>query len=160
VTAAPHELRREALTMALYVAICLLAVLATVTEDADHGHVRAFALVWGTTIGLALAHWFAFTLAARLVAAAGVERDDVELAAAQLAGAAAVAVMVSVPVAVAPVTSEFDIARLVLAALIAGAGVALGRLGGSGWARSVLVGVVVLVVAATIAVVKNTLAGH
>ena len=54
--------------MALYVAICLLGVLTAVAERADAGHVSVFTLVWGTTVGLALAHWFAFRLSARLVA--------------------------------------------------------------------------------------------
>jgi hypothetical protein len=54
------ELRKEASVMALHVAVCLLAALTASGEDADHGHVRAFGLVWGTTIGLAVAHAFAF----------------------------------------------------------------------------------------------------
>ena len=61
------ELRKEAFTMALYVAICLLAALAAVSESTAEDHV--FEIVWGTTIGLALAHWLAFSVSARLVAA-------------------------------------------------------------------------------------------
>jgi hypothetical protein len=53
---------QEAATMALYVSICLLAALAAVRERADAGHVDVLRLVWGTTLGLALAHWFAFRL--------------------------------------------------------------------------------------------------
>jgi hypothetical protein len=60
------ELRREAYTMALYVAICLLAALAAVSEPALDEGAHTFELVWGTTVGLALAHWFAFRMSARL----------------------------------------------------------------------------------------------
>jgi hypothetical protein len=72
--AAPHgtverarddHVRKEGFTTALYVSVCLLAALAPV-ED---GHrARLLSLIWGTTIGLAAAHWFAFRLSARYVA--------------------------------------------------------------------------------------------
>src|SRR3954449_3567473 len=61
-----EHLRHEALTMALYVSICLLAALASLKDTAlTHGLV--FELVWGTTLGLAAAHLFAFLLAGRLI---------------------------------------------------------------------------------------------
>ena len=59
------ELRKEAYTMALYVAICLLATFAALPETDAHAH--AIAIVWGITIGLAVAHWFAFRVSARMV---------------------------------------------------------------------------------------------
>lgn len=59
-----HETRthlvREALTMALYLSIVLGAVLAG-GEDNHSNHVR---LLWGTGVGLGVAHTFAFRLAA------------------------------------------------------------------------------------------------
>ena len=53
------ERRREAYTMALNVAICLLAALAAVSEPAPDEDARTFELVWGTTVGLALAGFIA-----------------------------------------------------------------------------------------------------
>lgn len=50
------ELRKEACTMALYVAICLLAALSAVSEHGDTDELDAFKIVWGTTVGLAVAH--------------------------------------------------------------------------------------------------------
>ena len=94
------EARREAYTTALYVAICLLAVLTAVADRPESGHLSVFELVWGTTIGLTLAHWFAFRLSARLVGAGAFGRHDAEAAAAQLGGALAVAVLATVPVVV------------------------------------------------------------
>ena len=77
--------------MALYVAICLLASLIVIPESGvEHTHVMG--LIWGITLGLALAHWFAFRLSARMVGAGTVRSSDVELAGAQLLGAAGVAV--------------------------------------------------------------------
>jgi hypothetical protein len=57
------ELRKEAYTLALYVAICLLAAFAALPETGAHAHV--IGLIWGVTVGLALAHWFAFGVSAR-----------------------------------------------------------------------------------------------
>lgn len=62
-----RELRKEPFTMALYVAVCLLAALTALSEHADRELVEVLGIVWGSTIGLALAHWFAFRMSARLV---------------------------------------------------------------------------------------------
>ena len=99
------ELRKEAYTMALYVAICLLAALIALPETpAARGHIVG--IIWGVTIGLAAAHWFAFRVSARLVGAGSISQRDLELAAAQLAGAAAVALLVSIPVVILPASIE------------------------------------------------------
>jgi len=55
----PDHLRKEGWTMALYVAICLIAALSALANvTAIPGHILG--LVWGTTVGLAVAHVFAF----------------------------------------------------------------------------------------------------
>lgn len=154
------EVVREASVMALYVAVCLLAALTAIAESADDGHVRAFAVIWGTTIGLALAHAFAFTLSARLVAHGRLHRHDVALVASQLAGAALVAVVATVPVLVLPPTAELDAARWALALFICVVGFVVARQGGASRARAAAYAFVVLLIAATIAIVKNVLSGH
>jgi hypothetical protein len=61
-----EHLRKEGWTMALYVAICLIAALSALQNVvAVSWHVLG--LVWGTTVGLVLAHVFAFRIAGRLV---------------------------------------------------------------------------------------------
>ncbi|HEY9496397.1 MAG TPA: hypothetical protein VIR15_16215 [Intrasporangium sp.] len=45
--------------MALYVAICLLAALFALPETAA-GHLPVVGIIWGVSVGLAIAHWFAF----------------------------------------------------------------------------------------------------
>ncbi len=154
-----RELRKEAYTMGLYVAICLLAALAAVGDHLDH-EVDVFEIVWGTTLGLALAHWFAFRVSARLVASGAFGAHDAAVSAAQLVGAVAVAVIVTVPVILLPSSSELDAARLVLAVFIGLVGYAVARGGGANVVRSVLYGVAILFVAGVVAVVKNVLSGH
>jgi hypothetical protein len=154
------ELRREASVMALYVAVCLLAALIALGEDADHGHVRAFGLVWGTTVGLALAHAFAFRISARLTAGGRFGADDAHIVLAQLAGAAFVAAIATLPIIAFDSTTEFDVVRIVLGVFIGAMGYEVGRLGGAGRVRSVIYGGLVLLLAVAIAVLKNVLGGH
>lgn len=117
--ASPHEeaveLRKEACTTALYVAICLLAALLAVPEDVVH--TRVTGIIWGVTVGLAAAHWFAFRVSARLVGAGTIRSPDVRLAGAQLLGAVVVAVLASVPVVLLPQSMELGVTTVWLAAI-------------------------------------------
>jgi hypothetical protein len=63
-------------------------------------------------------------------------------------------------IAALPATSELDVVRLLLAGFIAGVGFAVARAGGAGTARSAVYAATILVLAVTIAVVKNVLSGH
>ena len=152
------ELRKEALTMALYVAICLLAALAAVSEATAEDHV--FEIVWGTTVGLALAHWFAFRVSARLVAAGTVRRHDAAAAVAQLLGAVAVALLATVPALLLPASVELEVVELVLACFIAVVGYGVSRSSGATRGRSIIYGALLLVVAGIVVGVKLALSGH
>lgn len=154
------EVRREAYTMALYVSIVLLAALSAVAERADAGHVDVFKITWGTTVGLAVAHWFAFRVSARLVAGGALRRPEMELAAAQLVGALAVAVLVTVPVLLLPATAELDVARLFLGGFVGAVGFAVARNSGASPRRSAIYAASILVLALAIALLKNVLSGH
>lgn len=152
------ELRKEAYTMALYVAICLLAALIALPEPGVGVDVAG--IIWGVTIGLAVAHWFAFRVSARLVGAGRVHQHDLESAGAQLAGAATVAILASIPVILFAEDSELLLVELVLAGFIAVVGFAVARGSGAGRARATIYALLVLVLAVAIAVLKNVLAGH
>lgn len=154
------EVWREAITMALYVAICLLAALTAVAERADAGHVVTLGIVWGTTVGLALAHWFAFRVSVRLVGGGRISSADARLAGAQLAGAGGVAAIVSIPVLLLPPTAELDVARIMLAGLLGLAGFLVARRAGAATVRSIVFGGVLVAVGLAIAVVKNILSHH
>lgn len=154
------ELRKEAWVMALYVAVCLLAALSAVAEHAGDGHVKVLGLVWGTTIGLALAHVFAFRVSARMVADGKIRRHDGETIAAQLGGATVVAVLATIPVTLMPATAELDTVRLLLALFVAAVGYVVAKESGAGTARSLVYAAIVLFAALAIAVLKNVLSGH
>lgn len=151
------ELRKEASTMALYVSICLLAALIAI-PDGDSA--EALTIVWGTTIGLALAHWFAFHLSARLVAAGSVRAHDAATAIAQLVGAGIVAGLATLVVLVVPESAELDVVRYLLAGLVGVVGYAAARASGASQGRSLAYAAITLVIAIAIAVVKNALLGH
>jgi hypothetical protein len=145
--------------MALYVAICLIAALTALeTVTAVPGHIMG--LVWGTTVGLALAHVFAFRVAGRLVHEGDLPKADRTVSMVQLASAAAVAVVVSVPVLLAPVVTELDWARYTCAAIIGLAGYMVARGAARGRIRAVLFGLAVLAAAIAVAALKHALAGH
>jgi hypothetical protein len=153
------ELVREGCTMALYVAICLLATL-TVASDHHVDDFNVFAVVWGTTLGLAIVHWFAFRMSARLAAGGALRRKDVEVSAAQLGGAASVGALATIPVVLFGDSNELDAVRLVMAAFIACIGFAVARASGGSWLRAALYASGMVIVAVTLALVKNLLLGH
>ncbi len=126
--------------MALYVAVCLLAALIALGEDADHGHVRAFGLVWGTTVGLALAHAFAFRVSARSSPVDDSTATTPESWPPSSSGATFVAAIATIPVVLVGPTSEFDVARSLLGIFIGAMGYAVARLGGARRARSIAYG--------------------
>lgn len=146
--------------MAFYIAICLLAALAAVSESADAAQIEVLGVVWGTSIGLALAHLFAFRLAARLVAGEPSGRHDAALASAQLLGAAAIASVATVPVMVLPTHAELDVTRVVLAATIGLAGYRIARDGGASTIRSLTFSTAVITIGLVTAVTKNILSVH
>ena len=153
------HLLKEGWTMALYVAICLIAALTALENViAVPGHVMG--MVWGTTVGLALAHVFAFRVAGRLVHDGELPKADRIVAIVQLAGAAAVALLVSVTVLLAPTDSELDGARYTCAAIIGAAGYLVARGAERSRIRAVLFGLAVLALAIAIALLKHRLAGH
>jgi hypothetical protein len=150
----------EASTMALYVSVVLLAALVALEDGATTSDRDMLGLIWGTTIGLALAHYFAFRVASRLVRGTTFHKRDGEIALAQLTGAAIVAALCSVPVVLLPDTTKNDYVRFELAILLGIAGYAAGRTGGATRLRSLVTGAIVLVLGVGVALVKNALVGH
>jgi hypothetical protein len=147
--------KRETLTMGLYVSITLLAALTVTTESASH--LDTLAIVWGTTVGLALAHWFAFDLALRLVDPKGEHRHlNRDLVAALLA-ALLVAAVATVPVLLLPDDLELAGARLGTAACIGVVTYSETRSYGSSRTRALAAAGVALAIGVTVAGVKHGL---
>ena len=154
------EARLEASTMALYVSVVLLAALVALRDATDTDQTELLQLIWGTTLGLALAHFYAFRVSSRLIRGRPFDRGDLRSALAQLVGASAVAVLCTIPVALLPSPTEDDMVRLWIGLLLGVAGYTSGRAGGASRPRSLVLGAVVLAVGVTVALVKNALAGH
>lgn len=150
---------REFLAAALYMAIVLLAALVAVPTDRVPEAHTVVPLLLGTGVGLILAHWLAFRLATHVteggVATAAAARE----AGAQVAGGLAVAVVASVPFLVLDGDTAVDVAAWALASLPALTGLAIARLRGYSWARSVVVAAVVLVAAYAVVAIKTSV-GH
>lgn len=143
--------------MGFYVAVCLVAALAAID---DQHHAPTLVIVWGTTIGLALAHLFAFQFAAQIVEGVSIGRHVKQLAAAQMIGAVAVAAVVSVPALAVEAPADVEAARFVLAGVIGAPAYLLARGRGADLTRSVVFALAVLLVSSFVAYVKNALLGH
>lgn len=162
-----EELVRETSVMVLYLSVVLLATLTVlpadygrrVAED-EHGGPSVLAIVWGTTLGLALAHWFAFRLATSALGGGRPSRHDVTLGVAQVVGACLVAAATSVAVLVAGPTSDVRAAVFVPAGFIGVAGYGVARAAGRSRSRSTLDGVLVLGLGLLVAAVKVWSGSH
>ncbi len=160
-----REVLREAVTMILYVSILLLAEMASLPERSDGSHAfhgqALLALIWGTAIGVAAAHWFSFRLAARLFPqTATVNETDFLIGLAQIAGAAVVAALCTIPVILVDDDSELQVTIFVPALIVAAAGFATARTAGRSTRYAVLVGVLAMAAGLLVATLKNVLAGH
>ena len=142
--------------MALYVSITLLAGLVALGSGVDKR--TLFGVVWGTTVGLALAHWFAFTLAARGSSGGAWLKADVEAAIAEVAGAGAVALFATVPVLFLPAGAARVAALWVPVGIVGFAGYLTGRASGRSRARSFAVAGFVLVAAFAVVAIKLLIA--
>ena len=155
--------------MAFYVSIVLLATLAALPsgEEAGDGHVDGgvhgialIGLIWGTTIGLALAHWFAFRLTSGVYGGGRASMKDVRIGFAQIAGAIIVAVLCTIPVLVVGDANDVAVTAFVPAFIIGGAGFGVAQAAGRSRAQSLILGGVVMLLGVTIAAIKNFLVGH
>lgn len=158
------------MTMVLYLSIVLLATLAALPSGADsagdgHGSggvhgLGLLGLIWGTTIGLALAHWFAFRLTARAFSGGKVSEKDVRVGMAQMAGAASVAVLCTIPILLIGDSKEVQVTTFVPALVVGIAGYFVARAGGRTKTQSLILAGVVMLLGLTVAAVKNFLVGH
>lgn len=161
---------REATTMVLYLSIVLLATFTALPTGADadgagHGSegvhgIGLIGLIWGTALGLALAHWFSFRLTARAFGGGKVSESDVKAGLAQMGAAVAVAALCSVPVVVVNDSTDVQIASWVPALIVGFAGAAIARVSGRSRLQALVSGAAVLLLGLAVATVKNFLLGH
>jgi hypothetical protein len=123
-------LRREATSMVLYVAIVLLATIVAVpSAELDEG-AEVAALIWGAAAGLALAHWFAFHVAAHLYSGGAIEAEDVGSGVAQVGAALGVALISTLPLLFVGDQPGAGISVMMLTAVIAYVGYTASRRAG------------------------------
>jgi hypothetical protein len=164
-TAAPDAshrrvLAREFFAAALYMALVLLAALVGFPSSRlPSDNVVVITLI-GTALGLILAHWLAFRLAAHLTDEGGVwSGSAAQEAGAQIAGGVGVAVVAALPFMVLDGTDALRVSLLLLAAMPALTGLAIARLRQRSWLGSAIFAAVVFAVAVAIVEVKAAL-GH
>ena len=149
-----RELAREGVTMALYVSLTLLTALIAIPSDDVPGTLGTAAVIWGGAAGLALAHWLAFDIAARLYSTEHLDRLHRLGGPVALVAALAVALVASIPIVLAPDDIATEAAACALAAILALAGFGVGRRSGAGLLRSLIGGLIVLGVAGVVIAIK------
>jgi hypothetical protein len=161
------EILREAATMILYVSVVEIAELATLPEaHFPNGRVtgpvdgQLLAILWGTAMGLAIAHFFAFRVAARGFRGDRVTGLDTRIGLAQIGGAALVAAVSSIPVLFLSDVRSQETAGDVPAIIIGVIAYLLSRSSGKGRVPSIFYGITALSVGVLVALVKSALAAH
>jgi|SRR4051812_47509647 len=162
-----NELFREATVMVLYVSVVEIAELAGIPRahvgnDVVSGPSEAelVAIIWGTALGLALAHWFAFQLAARAFRGEHVTHHDNAIALAQVAGAVFVAAVSTLPILLFNDARAQQTVGFVPAALIGVVGYLIARHAGRTRFAALLYGTTAVAVGLAVALVKNRLSSH
>jgi hypothetical protein len=161
------ELIREATVMILYVSVVEIAELAALPEKRfAHGQVTGavggylLAIIWGTAVGLALAHWFAFRLAAPAFRGERPTHVDTQIGLAQLAGAVLVAAVSSLPVLLFSDVRAQETVGDVPALLVGAVGYLVARHTGSTRLASLFYGLTALAIGVVVALVKAKLSAH
>jgi hypothetical protein len=161
------EILREAVTMVLYVSVVEIAELAALPEThLANGHTtgpvgaRLLAIIWGTAVGLAIAHWFAFRLAASAFRGDRVTGLDTKIGLAQVAAAMFVAAVSSIPVLLLDDVRAQEFTGVVPAILIGIVGYLIARETGKSRLAAAIYGGSALAVGLLVASVKGALAAH
>ena len=150
------DLRREAYSMSIYVAIILLSALSVFSDDhpPDRGEVFLFEL--GTTVGLVLAHGFASWISTTVIGEASDDVDQWDLLRVQLGGALFVASLALLALILTPTSVELTASRLTVAGTIAALVFLESRTSNSAL-RAATYGGLALVAGVTVAAIKSFL---
>src|SRR3954452_20379068 len=157
-TRSDPSLRREADMMAFYLGITLLVALRVSEDAAPPPMPELLLIIWGTAIGLAVAHWFALGLSAYLVEDPGLHHSPREMLFSQLVMATILAVVASIAVLVAPLLGEELLSGRVGVAVFVGALVVVeSRARGHRLVGALALGAVALGLAIAVTVLKLAL---
>ena len=154
--------------MVLYLSIVLLAELAALPtgHDGAGGAVRGpvgwelVAIVWGTTIGLALAHWFASRLPTQALRRGPLAGLGSPSGLVRAGRGAFVAAMASMRVLLFPDELGQQVVPFVLALIIGGVCYLVERASQRSRSTSLVFGVLALVLGLAVATLKSVLSAH
>lgn len=147
------ELVREFFTMALYIALSLLAVTLVAPTTGDGWPAAATMLL--TALGLVLAHLLAFAMSSRLVSGGLPDLAGARLLGVQAIAGAAVALLATLPVLVLPNPLGLQVAGVMLFVIIAVVGYWAARHSGASVMRSLVYVAVVAVLVCGVLAVKT-----
>lgn len=147
------ELFREATTMAVYVSLSLLAVLAALPIEARHTRVITVGL---TGVGLLLAHWLASTITSNFSLSQLKTAEGLKVLSAQVAGGLAVTVVAVVPLLVFPTVSGVWISAGLLVALVCAVSYYAARANHRSRGASLLYVLAIVVIATGIVILKTS----
>jgi hypothetical protein len=145
---------REVTTVAFYVSVTLAAELAAASSDDSKAIL--IGTLWGTAVGLALAHWYAQTITAAIARGAFRRSDAVE-GLREIGAAAGVAFVLTLPFLVFETPAALIVSRwgvVIGTSLIA---LALARSAGARWTRAFVEAAIVFAIGVAIVETKAAL---
>jgi hypothetical protein len=145
---------REVTTVAFYVSVTLAAELAAASSD-ESKTVLVGAL-WGTAIGLALAHWYAQTITAA-IARGSFHRSDAASGLREVGAAVGVALVLTVPFLLFPTSAALALSRWGVVVGTSLISLALARAAGAGWSRALVEALVVFAIGSAVIETKAAL---
>ena len=151
--------RREAVTMALYLGIVLAAEVLVIDDHVDR-RLAALGIIWGSTLGLTLAHIFAFDLSARLFSGGVVDAETGRSIGLQLGTAIAAAAILSVPFLFLDTDSALAVDAYLIVFFIGATAFAVARAGGLERLRAAAFTTVVVAIAAAVVGIKIAVSGY
>src|SRR4051794_30703548 len=145
--------------MMLYVSVVLMGAVATVPASDLDDDFEVAAVIWGSALGLALAHWFAFNAAAHLFRGEGINREELREGLSEALAAVAVAGLATLPLLLLDATTAAAVSLIALSLVVTVVAYVASRHGGLSRRRALLRGAVTVVAATAVAVLKIWL-GH
>jgi len=140
--------------MVLYLAIVLLSVHLARADDASKA--EDLALLWGTAVGLGLAHLFAYDLTA-VVAEGRLTRDDAFAGAGQIIAVVLTAFLASVPYFFTDAADASSASSAILFGLISVTAYRSARKAGANHLGASLFTIAIAVVAVVVVIIKYSL---
>jgi hypothetical protein len=117
-------------------------------------------VIWGTAVGLTLAHAFAFNLAASLYSRDLDRGEATAVVISQVAAAVAVAALLSIPFMLLDLSTALNVDQFLVIAFLGFTGWGVAHTTGRAGLQALTFGAVLLVLGVTVVLVKVALSAH